>query len=81
VIPSRSPNTAGDAHSCASGFSGFQPELHSTPKSSVVDIQRVVISSSRGKPDLLDTVPYQGHSDYQTDNGGRPSNHLWILKS
>ena len=68
VIPSRSPNTAGDAHSCASGFSGFQPELHSTPKSSVVDIQRVVISSSRGKPDSLDTEPYQGHSDYQTDN-------------
>lgn len=68
VIPSRSPNTAGDAHSCASGFSGFQPELHSTPKSSVVDIQRVVISSSRGKPDLLDIVPNQVHSDYQTDN-------------
>lgn len=68
VIPSRSPNTAGDAQSCASGFSGFQPELHSTPKSSVVDIQRVSSSSSRGKPDLLDTVPNQVHSDYQTDN-------------
>ncbi|CAC5369196.1 unnamed protein product [Mytilus coruscus] len=63
VIPVRSPASAGDAQSMVSGFSGFQPELHSTPKSSIVDSHRP-IQQLCGKPDLLNSAPNQSHTNY-----------------
>ncbi|XP_076073803.1 uncharacterized protein LOC143045293 isoform X4 [Mytilus galloprovincialis] len=63
VIPVRSPASGGDAQSIVSGFSGFQPELHSTPKSSIVDSHRPT-QRQCGKPDLLNSAPNQSHINY-----------------
>ncbi|CAG2186937.1 CAP [Mytilus edulis] len=63
VIPVRSPASGGDAQSIVSGFSGFQPELHSTPKSSIVDSHRPT-QRQCGKPDLLNSAPNQSHTNY-----------------
>lgn len=79
--PVVNPCQAGDAQSSVSGFSGFQPELHSTPKSSVVDLYRPRFSS---KPDLLHSVPNQLHVNYQPNDktksnlikGGQSHTHV-----